>query len=487
MLGGLDLGTTGCKIVIYDNNGNQIYRTYKDYPTSHKDGKDELNLDDIFNSVKFVLKDSLLKFPELEALAIDTFGEAFVLLDKDDKSLTPIVTCTDARGADEVKKLVNALGEEKIEKITGLKPALTYSYSKLAWFKNNEPSIFKKATHFLMMEDALVYLLTGNNVLDYSLATRSMMFDVNTLSWSDEILSIEGFDKNIMSKLAPFGTICGELKASFLEEFGVKNNIKIVLGGHDQVAVAIGSGVFECNHATDGAGTVECISAIYDNNIDQLKLITNNYAYIPFFDKNITYAFSYTSGSLIDWFLKGILNENNPDIFNELEKKFSNKPSGILVLPHFAGAATPYMDADAKGAFVGLSLATTKAQMYQAILEGIAYEMRLNVEMLNKAGIVIQDLTASGGGSNSRKWLQIKADILNLPILTLEGKECGTRGCAMICAVSLNKLNSFDEARKIYIKYKDKIIPNYENHILYSKQYTKYAKLYNALKGVSNE
>lgn len=491
MLAGIDIGTTGCKITVYDEKGNFKFKAYRSYETSRENNKHEINALDIFNGVKEIIKEACEKY-EIKAIGIDSFGEAFVMLDENDQPLIPIMTYTDNRGQKEVEYLVSTLGEETIKNITGLKPHRMYSLGKIMWIKNNQPEIYSKTKRILMMEDYVVYMLTGNAVIDYTLATRSMAFDINELSWSKLLLDTAGIDVNLFAVPKKSGSSAGILKENIKNELGISNEISITAVGHDQVAVAIGAGVIKEGLAVDGAGTVECISAIYSSLDEKEHLIKNNYAIVPFLNNDyITYAFSYTSGSLIDWYVKSFIKNAaipgqnlNFNEFEYLESSFVDGPTGLLLLPHFAGAATPYMDTESKGALIGITLETTPANIYQAILEGIAYEMRINLDLLKKGKIRPKKLVATGGGSNSLRWLQIKADILNLPIVVLNSTEAGSRGCAIMAGLSCGVFNSVEDGIKAMVKKKKVIKPNKEMHIKYTDVYKKYKKLYKNVKEI---
>ena len=491
MLAGIDIGTTGCKITVYNEKGKFKFKAYRSYETSRENNKAEINALDIFNGVKEIIKEASKKF-EIDAIGVDSFGEAFVMLDENDQPLIPIMTYTDNRGKKEIDYLISKLGEEKISNITGLKPHPMYSIGKIMWIKNNQPEIFNKTKRILMMEDYVVYMLTGNAIIDYTLATRSLAFDINTLSWSKEIFDVAEIDVNLFSQIKKSGSSAGILKENIKKELNINNDITITAVGHDQVAVAIGAGVISEKCVVDGAGTVECISAVYSSLEHKDLLVKNNYAIVPFLDDNyITYAFSYTSGSLIEWymntFVRSTLGFENTDIVSEyiyLEKNFVEGPTGLLLLPHFAGAATPYMDTESKGAIIGLTLETTKPQIYKSILEGIAYEMRLNLELLNKAKIKPRRLIATGGGANSNVWLQIKADILNLPIVVLNNNEAGSRGCAIMAGVSCGIYKTVEEGIASMVRRKYTFKPNKENHKKYNEIYEKYKKLYKNVKEI---
>ena len=259
IIGGLDVGTTGCKLTVYDDNGNFIYNSYKEYEVSRQSGEHEIDAAVIFDAVCDVIKDTSQNY-ELSAIGVTTFGETFTALDENDNVLLPSMLYTDPRGEEERKMLCEALGEEKLTYISGVKPHQMYSLPKIMWIKNNRPEVYAKIKRIMLMEDYIVYKLTGNAYIDYSLAARTMAFDIRNKCWSDEIFDAAGIDKNLLSTPVPAFNIAGEIKAEISEKLGIKNCVKIVNGAHDQVAAAVGSGVFEVGQAVDGTGTVECVT-----------------------------------------------------------------------------------------------------------------------------------------------------------------------------------------------------------------------------------
>jgi len=485
MLAGLDLGTSGSKIVVYDTNGALVDKFYCPYKTNRANSENEIDGVELINAVKSLVQQACSKY-QIDAIGVDSFGEAFVMLDENDVALANIMLMTDYRGEEEAKYLRSKLGEKHIEEITGIKCHQMYSLPKIMWIKKNYPDLFKKVEKILLMEDYVVYSLTGERYIDYTLATRTLAFDINVLDFSKEILDVAGISRDLFSKPAPVGYKCGTITNKLCAELGINNKVIVTLAGHDQVAVGLGSGVLFKGQAVDGAGTVECITPVFDKSANFPGLIENNYAIVPYLNKGeyVTYAFSYTSGSLIDWFMNTFAKDLGKNAFVELEKGFVDGPTGLLVLPHFAGAATPYMDGNAKGAIVGLTLESTLSNIYQGVLEGIAYEMRINAETIRKDGIKVDRLVATGGGALSRKWLQIKADILNLPIDILSDNQSGTRGSAMAAGIAVGIFKDKDEAAKVMIQKVGEVLPNKENHQRYMEYYKKYEKLYSALKGV---
>lgn len=484
MIAGLDVGTTGCKLVVFDLNGNQLYCSYRSYKTIRKDNKQEIDPLVLFEAVKSVLEDCSSKY-EITAIGVDSFGEAMLLLDENDTPLGNIILQGDIRGQIEANELVNTLGKEKIESITALEPNYNFGLCKVMWVKKNKPELFAKTKRILMIEDFVIYMLTGNAVIDYSLAVRSLAFDINKLDWSDEILKAVGLNKSLFSKPQPLLKPAGFIKESIKNELNIKNNIIIAPSGHDQISVAIGTGIDNIDKAVDGAGTVECITPIFKEPINYKEMITNHLGIAPFFDYYTTYAYSYCCGCLIDWFRETFLhNVEKEHEFEILEKDFTIGPTNILVLPHFAGAAVPYMDPKSRGMIVGLSLENSLSNIYQSFLEGVAYEMRINMEILEKCNIKPNILVATGGGSNSKKWLQIKANILNKTIYVSADKEAGCKGGAIIAGIISGFFKDLKDGMNKMVKYKEIIKPNFEIVALYDKQFNKYKKLYIFMKGI---
>jgi xylulokinase len=334
-------------------------------------------------------------------------------------------------------------------------------------------------------------MLTGTAQIDYSLATRTMAFDIRNLTWSKKMFEAAEVDVNLLSKPVPSGTSAGCVKESLIEELSLVKSVVIVSVGHDQIAAGIGAGVFDSEVAVDGAGTVECITPVFDKLPEGDVLIKGNYAIVPYIvpGKYVCYAFSYTGGALIKWFVdnlagyeKKLAEEQKITIYEVLENRMKDLPTGILVLPHFAGAATPYMDSGSKGAIVGLTIGHNAADLFRAMMEGVVYEMYLNMEELKKAGIEFKMLRATGGGANSKIWMQMKADILNIPITSLGSSEAGTTGCVMLTAIAVGVFKDITEAAERMVKEIDVYYPRYEQHEAYMKYYKRYKELYKAVR-----
>lgn len=485
VIGGLDVGTTGCKLTIYDDKGNFVHNSYKEYEVSRHSGEHEIDANVIFGAVCEVIKDTL-KQCESSAIGVTTFGETFTMLDENDDVLFPSMLYTDPRGEDECRQLCNDLGEQSLTRITGTKPHQMYSLPKIMWIKNNRPEVFAKAKRIMLMEDYIVYKLTGNACIDYSLAARTMAFDVRNKCWSEEILDAAGIDKKLLSVPVSAFNIAGEIKKELWDNLEIKKTIKIVNGAHDQVAAAVGAGVFEVGQTVDGTGTVECVTPVFDEIPQDERLYNEGYSVVPYiFDgKYVCYALSYTGGATIKWMRDNFLKDKS---YKELDSMVKEEPTGIMILPHFAGAANPYMDSRSRAAILGLTLEHKSEDVYKALMEGVTYEIMTNIEHLEGFGINFEKLFATGGGANSDVWLQIKADILNRPVTALYTKEAGACGTCMVVGVAIGICKDLYEAKEIFVKEKKTFEPIVENVEKYQKYYRAYRGIYDLVRPIIKE
>lgn len=495
-IAGLDIGTTGCKLTVFDEQGAYLDKSYRDYPVKRAASEHEVDAAAIMDGVRAVIKDMAAKYPDIAGIGVTSFGETFVLTDEAGTPLHLAMLYTDPRGAKECQELTEKLDGKTIASITGVKPHEMYSIPKLMWIKRNRPEIYAQAKHAFLMEDFVVFGLTGNAQIDYSLATRTMGFDITTLKWSEEIFKYAEVDMGLMSKPVPTGTTAGCVLPQMAKELGLSEETQIVSVSHDQVSAAVGAGVFGADKAVDGAGTVECVTPIYDGLPELEVMYQGNFAVVPYVipGKYVAYAFSYTGGALIQWCVdtlakkeKELAKEQGISVNELLENEYRNlcageTPSGLLVLPHFAGAATPYMDTGSKGVIVGLSAGTTVSEIYRACMEGVVYEMMLNMEYLKSSGVKYEMLHATGGGARSKVWMQMKADALNLPIRALKTVDAGTVGSAMLTGIAVGVFTDLQDAAAHMVEEKEMYYPREEMHQKYEAIYQRYRKLYDAVR-----
>ncbi len=446
----------------------------------------------VMDSVYAVIREMTAQYPDIGGIGVTSFGETFVMTDAAGTPLHTAMLYTDPRGAEECAELVEKLGADRIAQISGLAPHEMYSVCKIMWLKKHQPEVYQQAKHIFLIGDYVTWHLTGVAQIDYSLATRSMAFDIGKLTWSEEILNAAGIDISLLSKPVPTSTVAGCVTKAAAEKTRLNPDCQIVTVSHDQVAAAVGAGAFDGETAVDGAGTVECLTPIYDSLPDIAVMSKGYFSVVPYVipGKYVAYAFSYTGGALIQWCVNTFAKVEAEEAKRQgisvntlLEQRYEKQePTGLLVLPHFAGAATPYMDTGSKGAILGLTAGTTLPEIYRACMEGVAYEMRLNYDALADSGIHFIKLHATGGGAKSKVWMQMKADILNLPITSLKTSDAGTVGSAMLTGVAVGVFKDLAEAASVMVRQRETYLPDPKRHEQYMQIYERYRKVYHAVR-----
>jgi xylulokinase len=493
---GLDIGTSGCKSTIFDIEGNICSYAYKEYGIeTDSSGKAELNADDVFKAVKYVLGMSVKKYKgeKITALSVSSFGESAVPVDNKGRVLHNSLLYTDKRGTVQCERLINKLGLENIMDITGVRAHPMYTVNKLMWFKENMDELYKKVWKFMLYEDFILFKLGHEPVIDYSLASRTMAFNITDKKWSNNILEAAGINEKLFSSVASPGTVIGNINRSIAEEIGLPLDTKLVTGGHDQVCAAVGAGIIKGRKAVDGIGTVECITPAFDQPVANSFMLENNFACVPHAKEGmyVTYAFNFTGGALLKWYRDNFAaaeieqaKKTGESVYKILDQKTDEEPTDILVLPHFAGAGTPYMDVNSKGAIVGLSFDKTSGHLYKAMLEGVTYEMMYNIECLARAGVDIDELRAVGGGAKSDVWLQLKADMTGKKVSNLNVDEAGTLGTAIIAGTATKVYKNMEDAVNKLVKIRKVYNPNIKKHEIYLEQYDKYKRMYSRVKEI---
>lgn len=494
-IAGLDIGTTGCKCTVFDEQGKYLGKAYRDYPARRAVGSHEIDVSVLMEGVYAVIREMAEAFPDIAGLGVTSFGETFVLTDGQGNPLHPAMLYTDPRGSGECQKLTKRLGAKTIARITGLRPHEMYSICKLMWMKEHQPQIYHAAEHVFLMEDYVVFHLTGKAQIDYSLASRTMAFDIHTLDWSPQVLEAAGIDRELFSACVPTGTAAGTILPEAAERTGLSFGTQIVSISHDQVAAAVGAGAFDGSVAVDGAGTVECLTPIYDTMPEIDRMYEGYFSVVPYVVPGtyVAYAFSYTGGALIQWCVEKLARGEQEQagkqgipVHELLEKTYleqrADGPGDLLVLPHFAGAATPYMDTGSRGVILGLTTESTAADIYRGCMEGVAYEMYLNYQALAGSGIHFEKLNATGGGARSAVWMQMKADVLNLPITALKTADAGTVGSAMLTGVAIGAFRDLQEAAEHMVEETVTYLPRQDMHERYMQVYERYRGIYEAVR-----
>ena len=490
---GVDIGTSGCKAVVVDENGGQLAVSHREYDIiSPKPGWAELNPDEVMEKCFEVIAEaaSQVQPHSVVGLGISSQGEAFTAVDTNGKTLCNALVSSDIRAADYSLNWSKEFGEEKLYKITGHTAHPMFSLFKLLWLRDNHPEIWSKAERFLCFEDLLEFRLGLEPAMGWPLAGRTMLFDVVSHQWNEEILDAVGIKPKQLARPLQSGSVAGNVEPGTAEELGLAKDTFVVTGGHDQPCSALGAGVTEPGVAVYATGTVDCITPAFEGAVFTQSLRKNN---LCTYDHTVggmytTVAFSLTGGNILKWFR----DEFGTAEVAEAEKlgrhpyeiileEVPDRPSGLMVLPYFTPTGTPYFDTSATGAILGLTLSTKRGDFIRALLEGVAFEMRLNLDILEQSGCKVDELRAIGGGARSDIWNQLKADVIGKKITILNITEAGCFGTAML-AKAADTGESLVEIANDWIKPTGVKRPNTDFKEIYDKKYESYKKLYPTLR-----
>lgn len=471
---GLDIGTTGSKITLF-NDGTELNKFYKKYECKRSAFKDEIDANLIYDAVIEIINKALDFNKDLEAIGVTSFGETFVLLDKKDNILLPSMLYDDIRGEKEVELIKSKISPKRLGDITGLMVHSMYSLPKLLYIKNNLKKIYSKIDKVLLIEDFIVYKLTKVRNIDFSLASRTMLFNVNSMNWDRNLFRLFDLDENLFSTPVPTGSIAGEISDLNIK---YQKSIKVINVAHDQISVSIGANLVNVNEAVDGCGTCECIIPLYKKLKNTKNIYLGGYGVVPYINKGeyVSYPLIFSGGALIEWFMN-TFNKRDGNSYEFYENNIKEEPSNLIIIPHYLGSGTPFMNPNSKGMIYGLDISTDEFDIYKGVLEGITYEILYNINILKSSGIKIKKIYATGGSSSNEKYMQIKADILNIPIVTFKNKDSGTVGSAVIVGKTMGVFDSIEEGCKKLIEINKTFIPNKLTHNKYMKIYRKYKSL----------
>lgn len=494
---GLDVGTTGTKAVVFDVDGNIKGYGFNEYEViCEKPGYAEQNPERVWELTKQVIKKAVADsgVREIKALSLSVQGDAIIPVDKNIMPLHNTLLGMDYRSVKQAEACSAVFGERELFNQTGMRPHPLNSLTKILWFKDSRPDIFNKAYKFMTYADYILSKLGAEPVIDFTMASRTMAFDLQNLKWSENILGNVGIDIGQLSKAVPSGEIVGKISRALADELGLSGHTLLVAGGHDQPCAALGAGVIKENIAIDSHGTAEVVSTAFRTPMLNDRMYNGYYPCYCHAKKGMYFTFSlnHIGGILFKWYRDNLgyaevkeAEELGIGAYELMENKAPVGPSPVLILPHFNGSGTPWCDLDSKGAILGLTMATTRHDIVKGILDSLTYELRINIETMRQAGININELRSVGGGAKSPLWLQIKADITGCTVSTLKVREAACLGAALLAGVAGGGYKNLDEAVNHTVASRDTYYPNEKAAALYNEKYGIYKQLYGTLKEIN--
>jgi len=492
---GIDIGSSSCKGVVFNADGKELAKELRYYSTLNP-GPSMVEMDAvIFKDTVFDIIRSLnglvINDP-VEALAISSHGETTIPVDKNGNATGPAIMNADNRAVEESDWWSKTFGKEALYKITGVPLHPMFSLNKIIWLRKHNPDLYTRTNRFLSVGDYLLTQLDLPPYTDYSLASRTMAFDINTYCWSEDILGHCGISKDKLGIPAPSGTIVGKLTKKVAAHLGLSEGTIISLGGHDQPCGALGAGAITAGEVYDSAGTYECMAAVSDKRMNSTKALgysLNSYCHVvP--DKFVTLAF-FPAGLVSGWFTeqfcyeeKLIAQSTGKSLFEVLHEnilKVCPGPTGLCITPHFVGSCTPYWDVRAKGVMAGFTPGITRHHLYKAIYEGIACELKLNAEVLEEIAGPFKSMRIGGGNARSAFTVQLRADITGKAIHILRNDETVCLGAALLAGIAAGIYKNADDAVQKTVRIEKTLMPDLLTQADYDMQVKRYNTIYTSL------
>ena len=494
---GLDVGTTGGKAIVFGPEGTARGTGFREYGIScDEPAKAEQDPRLVIHLALEALREAVAASATRSAVAIglSVQGDAIIPLDSDLEPVHPAILGMDYRSAPEAEWCVENIGARKLFDLTGMRPHAINSIVKALWLKRHRPDAWRKTARIATYADYVIAKLGGDPVIDWTMASRTMAFDLTRRSWSHEVLGALDIDPGLLSRAAPSATVVGTLSRDAAEAIGLAPGTLLVTGGHDQTCAAVGAGMTGPGLGLLSAGTADVLSTASVAPMISDALFDG---YYPCYlhaapDLYFTFALNHIGGILLRWYrdtFGGIeVNEaqaSGRDPYDLMIASMPEGPSPLMILPHFNGSGNPVCDMKSKGAIMGLSLATTRGDMVKAILESLSFELRINLDYLRGAGVDVRELRAVGGGARSAAWLRIRADILGRPISTLRVREAACLGAAVLAGTASGVYSSVSEGVSRTVSTADVFDPDAARMKMYTERAQIYREIYPALKALN--
>lgn len=485
---GVDLGTSSLKSMLITEEGVMRALSTRTYQfTSLYNGYAQQDPLEWWNAcrdtVQEILRDSGISKEDIKGMSFSGQMHGAVMLDKNFQTVRPAILHCDARSSEQVEWLKLRIGPDKIRQII-MNPIYTgFLLPSLLWVREKEPENFEKIAYVMLPKDYLKFRMTGEVSTDYSDASATLAFDIKKNCWSKEIIKMAGLPTDIFpvcyGTAAATGTICKRAA----EETGLSEKTIVAAGGGDQVMQGIGNGVTKEGQASVNIGTSGQVSFQSNTPIFNPLLSTNTFCGYKK-GRWFTMGAIMNAGLSYKWF--NSLFETTD--YGSMNRKIADgKPGsgGVIFLPYLNGERTPHMNPNLSGAFVGLNLNTGREELSRAVMEGVAFALNQCIEVCGKLGLKTDTMIASGGAVRSDAWLQIQADIYNLPLKVADTQEQASLGAAIVAGVGAGIYRDVEEGCERVVRYKDFTIePDLEHHNIYAEYYELFKELYQESKDV---
>ena len=478
---GIDLGTSAVKLLLMDSDGKIVNIVSKEYPLYFpQPGWSEQNPQDWYEATVLGIKELIRDVDKSQVAGISFGGQmhGLVILDEDDNVIRPAILWNDGRTGAETEYLNRVIGKEKLSAYTANIAFAGFTAPKLLWVKDKEPENFAKIAKIMLPKDYIAYKLTGVHCTDVSDASGMLLFDVKNRQWSKEMCDICGIQVSQLAKCYESYEAVGTLLPQAAQELGVPASVKVAAGAGDNAAAAVGTGTVGdnmCNISLGTSGTIFISSKQFG--------VDSHNALHSFAHADGSYHLMgcmLSAASCNKWWMDEII--GTKDYATEQQSIQKLGENHVYFLPYLMGERSPHNNPDARAVFLGMSMDTTRADMTQAVLEGVAFALRDSLEVAKSLGIRLERTKICGGGARSPLWKKIVANVLNLKVDVPESEEGPSMGGAMLAAVACGEYKSVEEAAERIVKVVETVEPEPELAARYEERYQQFKEIYPACK-----
>lgn len=493
---GIDVGTSGIKTIIIDENGELIARVFKDIPlyTPHPNWAEQDPQDwwqATITTIREAISSANIDAASVAGIGLSGQMHSSVMLDENNEVLRPSILWCDTRTSEQCRWITETVGEENLVNWVS-NPALEgFTAPKIIWVRDHEPEIYDKINHVVLPKDYIRYKMTDEYAMEVSDAAGTLLFDVQRRQWSHEMMDAIGLPKDVMPAVFESIDICGAITKSVAEVTGLKAGTPVVGGGADNTCGAVGTGIVRSGRVLASLGTSGVVFAHMDEMHVDPDLRVHSFCHsIP--HKWYLMGVVLFAGGSLQW-LRNTVGEievsaarmMDIDPYELMTRQASRAPigsEGLVFLPYLMGERTPHKDANAKGAFIGLSARHDRTHLIRSVMEGITFAMRDSIEIMRDLGLSLSEIRATGGGARSDLWRQIQADIYGMEVVTVNAEEGPAFGAAILAAVGTGMFNQVEEATDEWVKIVTRTEPDAKASEQYDEYYQVFRDLYPVLK-----
>jgi xylulokinase len=492
---GIDAGTTSLKVALFHPNGTMQAVSRQEYSLeTPQENWVELDPEIYWQAccrgIREVMARTGIRPDQIDALSISSQAETLICLGRDGNPIRKAIVWLDNRAVEEAAEIASAFSIDEVYSTTG-QPEITPTWPacKLLWLRHHEPDTFTRSAHFVLVEDYLLYRLTGRLYCEFSLWASSLLVDIGRRCWWDRMLAAVGVEPGRLPEPVEPGSPIGVVWPAAVEESGLSTHTRVVAGAIDQAMGALGAGNLQPGMITETTGGALAVVVTTPKvTLDPGRHIPCHYHALP--GLYCLLPWGQTAGMALRWFRDSIDLDGKPDStsgndhYDEMTARAAAVPAGsdgLIFLPHLEGAACPEFNPAARGVFFGLSLRHNRAHMIRAVLESVAFLLKKNLDIVEALGVPVDEVRSMGGGARSDLWLQIKADVLQKPVRRVQAEETACLGAAILASTAIGEYRDVYEAVSHMVRPGSIFIPNSENSPVYQAAYRCYLRLYEQL------